>query len=168
MSILAVNTFASCEEIALHAVAAAQDLFQAHFTLPIGGGAAGEPSAFGLTWLLYIYAKARLLPPFPDLVSSFNLLVAVIGFAHARIPARARAGEGLAAPASTPGAAERHGGGGDALAWLAATNKVSEAELRPLAARLDALVAELLPDLARGGGRGPSGGGEVPPCPVPL
>ena len=168
MSILAVNTFASCEEIALHGVATAQDLFQAHFTLPVGGGAAGEPSAFGLTWLLYIYAKARLLPPFPDLVSSFNLLVAVIGFAHARIPARARAGEGLAAPASMPGAAERHGGGGDALAWLAATNKVSEAELRPLAARLDVLVAELLPDLARGGGRGPSGAGEIPPCPVAL
>ncbi|KAK9837434.1 hypothetical protein WJX81_002188 [Elliptochloris bilobata] len=142
-----------------------RDLFQAHFDLPAGRGT-GEPSAYDLTWLLYVCGKARLLPPFPDLVSSFNLLVAVIGFVYAHVPARLRLGADLtAAPATVPsgGAGERlAAGAGDALARLAAANKVAEAELRPLAASLDVLVAELLPELAcRGGGGGGSGGGST-------
>jgi len=146
----------------------AQDLFQAHFDLP-AGAPAGEPSAFGLCWRLYVVAKARLLPPFPNLVASFNLLVCVVAAAHAHVPAerlRACSGAGAGAEpaaAHTPGAgAPAAGGGGGgggsggggALARLAAANKVAEAELRPLAGRLDVLMAELLPDLARGAGAG--------------
>ena len=104
-----------------------------HFDLPVAS-AAGEPSAYALCWLLYVVAKARLLPPFPDLVSSFNLLICVIALVYAHVPPRLRLGAGLAAatPAAAPpgvggrdaGAAPGGSGGANPLARLAASNKV--------------------------------------------
>jgi hypothetical protein len=67
-----------------------QDLFQAYFALPTDGRP-GEPSVLRLTWHLFIVAKAKLLPPFPDLVSSFNLLVCVLAFVFAHVPPGQRA-----------------------------------------------------------------------------
>ena len=68
----------------------AQDLFQAYFALPTDERP-GEPSVLRLTWHLFIVAKAKLLPPFPDLVSSFNLLVCVLAFVFSHVPAAQRA-----------------------------------------------------------------------------
>ena len=67
-----------------------QDLFQTYFSLPMDGQA-GEPSVLRLTWHLFIVAKAKLFPPFPDLVSSFNLLVCVLAFVFSHVPAAQRA-----------------------------------------------------------------------------
>jgi hypothetical protein len=67
-----------------------QDLFGAYFSLPTGGPP-GEPSVFNLTWHLFIVAKAKLYPPFPDLVAAFNLLICVLAFVFSHVPASGRA-----------------------------------------------------------------------------
>jgi hypothetical protein len=67
----------------------AQDLFQLYFNLPTSG-CYSEPSVFHLTWQLFIVAKAKLFPPFPDLVASFNLLICVLAFAFCHVPAEQR------------------------------------------------------------------------------
>lgn len=67
-----------------------QDLFQSHFSLPTGG-LHSEPSVFHLTWQLFIIAKAKLFPPFPDLVASFNLLICVLAFVFSHISSEERA-----------------------------------------------------------------------------
>lgn len=67
-----------------------QDLFQSYFNLPIGG-VYSEPSVFHLTWQLFIVAKAKLFPPFPDLVASFNLLICVLAFVFSHVSSEERA-----------------------------------------------------------------------------
>lgn len=66
-----------------------QELFQIYFKLPTTGRCS-EPSVFHLVWQLFIVAKAKLFPPFPDLVASFNLLVCVLAFAFCHVPAEQR------------------------------------------------------------------------------
>jgi len=65
-------------------------MFQIYFKLPTAGRY-NEPSVFHLVWQLFIVAKAKLFPPFPDLVSSFNLLICVLAFAFCHVPAAQRA-----------------------------------------------------------------------------
>ncbi len=70
-------------------VLSVQDLFQQYFKLPTSG-CYSEPSVFHLVWQLFIVAKAKLFPPFPDLVASFNLLICVLAFAFCHVPAEQR------------------------------------------------------------------------------
>lgn len=83
--VLASGSFCS-----VHLVLITQDLFQIYFKLPTAGRY-NEPSVFHLVWQLFIVAKAKLFPPFPDLVSSFNLLICVLAFAFCHVPAAQRA-----------------------------------------------------------------------------
>ena len=75
-----------------------------------------------LAWLLFLVTKQRLLPPQPDLVSLFHLLLAVVATLRDHAPwAAAAVGDGAAGP-------------GDTLAALAAAHKASTEEVG-LAAR---------------------------------
>ena len=68
-----------------------QDLFRSYFDLTITTqGATDTASPFYCAWLLFVTAKARLLPPFPDLVASFNLLICVLNVAIVHISAAHR------------------------------------------------------------------------------
>lgn len=62
-----------------------QDLFQRYCNLPLGAGDQPAP-ILKLTWLLFILAKAELLGPLPDLVTSFNLLVCVVNIIVCHLP----------------------------------------------------------------------------------
>jgi hypothetical protein len=76
-----------------------------------------------LAWLMFVVAKQRLLPPQPDLVSLFHLLLAVVAALRDHAPWAADAvGDGAAEPADT-------------LAVLAAAHKASTEEVRPAALR---------------------------------
>ncbi|KAK9815768.1 hypothetical protein WJX72_009183 [[Myrmecia] bisecta] len=66
-----------------------KEIFRSYFTLPLTG-TPEETSTLRLGWLLFVVAKAKLLPPFPDLVSSFNLLVCVMNVLLAHVPAASR------------------------------------------------------------------------------
>ncbi|KAL0037539.1 hypothetical protein WJX77_001507 [Trebouxia sp. C0004] len=65
-----------------------KDLFRSYFDLSITGqGATDKASPFYAAWLLFVTAKSKLLPAFPDLVASFNLLICVLNVAIMHIPA---------------------------------------------------------------------------------
>jgi hypothetical protein len=52
-----------------------QEFFSKLCTLPVEGDGS---EVFKLFWTLFLVAKASLLEPFPDLVTSFNILVNVL------------------------------------------------------------------------------------------
>ena len=62
-----------------------QDIFTSCFEASAQVSGPGTSSVYRTAWLLFLYAKARLLPAFPDLVSSFNLLLCVMNFLLAHI-----------------------------------------------------------------------------------
>ena len=63
-----------------------QDIFTSCFEPHLQNLGEDGCSVYNTAWLLFLYAKARLLPPFPDLVSSFNLLLCTINFLLAHVP----------------------------------------------------------------------------------
>lgn len=68
-----------------------QDLFRSYFDVSISGqGTTDKSSPFCAAWLLFVTAKSKLLPAFPDLVASFNLLICVLNVAIMHIPATHR------------------------------------------------------------------------------
>ena len=104
----------------------------------------GSTPALAFLWLLFLCAKAALLPPLPDLVPSFTLLLACLHFLlHNLAPRHHRAplGDGDAFPSRHPA-----NGAPDVLLSLAATHRAGEqqAELVQLAAALDAFLAHRL------------------------
>ena len=105
-----------------------QDLLDSY--VPSAGLAPGAaPDALHrLAWLLFLVVKHRLLPPHPDLVSLFHLLLAVVATLRDHAPW---------APAIGAGGAADDGVGPaiSTLAALAAAHKASAEEVREKAAR---------------------------------
>lgn len=63
-----------------------QDLFRSYFDVAVSvQGSTDVSSPFYVAWLLFVTAKAKLLPAFPDLVASFNLLICVLNVAIVHI-----------------------------------------------------------------------------------
>ena len=93
-----------------------QDLLDSH--VPSAGLPRGAaPGALQrLAWLLFLVTKQRLLPPHPDLVSLFHLLLAVVAALHDHAPWAPAVDAGAGAPADT-------------LAALAAAHKASTDEV---------------------------------------
>jgi hypothetical protein len=54
-----------------------------------------------VVWQLFIVAKAKLYPPFPDLVASFNLLLCILAFVFSHVSSQQR-GVNLADTAKLP------------------------------------------------------------------
>ncbi|KAK9863068.1 hypothetical protein WJX84_009434 [Apatococcus fuscideae] len=101
-------------------------------------------SVYNTAWLLFLYAKARLLPPFPDLVSSFNLLLCTINFLLAHVP--------LQHQCFLPSDAQRYPvrtgeGAADTLQSLVAHYRASLVDALPLASALNALLQSDLASL---------------------
>lgn len=64
----------------------AQDIFACYFETSVQSPGPQGCSVYKTAWLLFLYAKARLLPPFPDLVSAFNLLLCIMNLLLAHVP----------------------------------------------------------------------------------
>ena len=62
-----------------------QDMYGRYLNLPTEVDGQLAPT-LRLLWTLFILAKAELLGPLPDLVSSFNLLVCVVNVILAHLP----------------------------------------------------------------------------------
>ena len=56
-----------------------QDTFEKFFKMPV------TSPVLKIMWLLFLVAKARLLPRFPDLVTAFNMLLCVADFMVAHV-----------------------------------------------------------------------------------
>ena len=115
-----------------------QDLFRSYFAVTIAGqGATDKSSPFYAAWLLFVTAKSRLLPPFPDLVASFNLLICVLNVAITHIPASHRNVE-LKDHSLFPVRTES--GGADTLQSLCLVNKANLTAVRALMHGMDNLL----------------------------
>jgi len=66
-----------------------QDMFASKFEIATPNHPNNDPN-FRFGWLLYLVAKAKLLSGHPDLVTCFNLLVAVFNVLMVHMPARKR------------------------------------------------------------------------------
>ena len=108
-------------------------------------GSVSADAAPRLAWALFASAKAATLPPHPDLVTAFALLVASVAWVLAHVPAAdlAPGAEGVlqAADPSSPSP--------DLAAALASLHRVPRDQVDPLTAALDAHARAVL-----GGGSG--------------
>ena len=131
---------------------ALQDLVHSYFAVSVSAQAAQDPSsAFYAAWLLFITAKARLLQPYPDLVTSFNLLICVVNEMLAHMPAAERSVQ-LTEAAFFPIRTETNAV--DTLQSLCLTNKGNLHAVRAVNASLDLLLGQAV--LAAGdNGRAP-------------
>ena len=96
-----------------------------------------------VTWALFVSSKHALLPPFPDLVTGFALLVACAAWVIGALPA-----SDLAAPDALPRAAAAADASDrcpfDVASALIATHRVPPADAARLADALTAYVREVL------------------------
>ena len=116
-----------------------QDLFRSYFDVGISGqGATDKSSPFCVAWLLFVTAKSQLLPAFPDLVASFNLLICVLNVAITHIPAAHRNVD-LQDHSLFPVRTES--GGADTLQSLCLVNKANLPAVRALMHGMDNLLA---------------------------
>ncbi len=115
-----------------------QDLFRSYFDLSITGqGATDKASPFYAAWLLFVTAKSKLLPAFPDLVASFNLLICVLNVAIMHIPAPHRNVD-LNDHSLFPVRTET--GGADTLQSLCLVNKANLTAVRALMHGMDNML----------------------------
>lgn len=118
-----------------------QDLFRSYFDLTISAqGATDNASPFFCAWLLFITAKAKLLPPFPDLVASFNLLICVLNIAIVHIPAAHRIVD-LNDHSLFPVRSE--GGSADTLQSLCLVNKANLTAVKALMHGMDNMLRSM-------------------------
>ena len=118
-----------------------QDLFRSYFDLAVSAqGATDAASPFYCAWLLFVTAKAKLLPPFPDLVASFNLLICVLNVAIIHIPAAHRAVD-LNDHSLFPVRSEH--GGADTLQSLCLVNKANLTAVKALMHGMDTMLRSL-------------------------
>ena len=115
-----------------------QDLFRSYFDLSITGqGATDKASPFYAAWLLFVTAKCKLLPVFPDLVASFNLLICVLNVAIMHIPESQRNVD-LNDQSLFPVRTEN--GGADTLQSLCLVNKANLTAVRALMHGMDNML----------------------------
>lgn len=115
-----------------------KDLFRSYFDLSITGqGATDKASPFYAAWLLFVTAKSKLLPAFPDLVASFNLLICVLNVAIMHIPAPHRNVD-LNDHSLFPVRTET--GGADTLQSLCLVNKANLTAVRALMHGMDNML----------------------------
>ena len=115
-----------------------QDLFRSYFDLSITGqGATEKSSPFYAAWLLFVTAKSKLLPAFPDLVASFNLLICVLNVAIMHVPESHRNVD-LSDHSLFPVRTES--GGTDTLQSLCLVNKANLTAVRALMHGIDTLL----------------------------
>lgn len=120
--------------------AALQDLVHSYFAVSVSAQAAQDPSsAFHAAWLLFVTAKACLLQPYPDLVTSFNLLICVVNEMLAHMPAAERSVQ-LTEAAFFPIRTETNAV--DTLQSLCLTNKGNLHAVRAVNASLDLLLGQ--------------------------
>eukprot|EP00898_Chlorokybus_atmophyticus_P003593 jgi/Chlat1/4234/Chrsp27S04309 len=100
-------------------------------------------------WHLFALAKARLLPPHPDLAQSFFLLLAVMDVVLLHVPAQFRKFNtfcdatvfaGVAVNGKQPGASERL----DTLTWLTSKFHASHGQVQVLSTQLQGLIESVL------------------------
>ena len=134
-----------------------QDLFRSYFDVSISRqGATDKSSPFCAAWLLFVTAKSKLLPAFPDLVASFNLLICVLNVAIAHIPAPYRNVD-LQDHSLFPVRTES--GGADTLQSLCLVNKANLPAVRALMHGMDNLLtdaAKAVPPTTSGLSQAPS------------
>ena len=117
-----------------------QDLFRSYFDVSISAqGATDKSSPFCAAWLLFVTAKSKLLPAFPDLVASFNLLICVLNVAIMHIPATHRNVD-LQDHSLFPVRTES--GGTDTLQSLCLVNKANLPAVRALMHGMDNLLKD--------------------------
>ena len=130
-----------CADVAtamLKGMFSVQDLFCSYFDTSISGPGAADPSSpFCAAWLLFVTAKSKLLPPFPDLVASFNLLICVLNVAITHIPAAHRNVD-LQDHSLFPVRTED--GGADTLQSLCLVNKANLPAVRALMHGMDNML----------------------------
>ena len=90
---------------------------------------------------MFLAAKAKLLPPNPDLIVCFNLLVAVFNVLVAHMPKR-RLHLGASGPQAMTATADD--GRIDTVASLAAMHHADPAQVATLVAKLDHLLQDIL------------------------
>ena len=134
-----------------------QDLFRSYFDVSISGqGATDRASPFSAAWLLFVTAKSKLLPAFPDLVASFNLLICVLNVAITHVPAPRRNVD-LQDHSLFPVRTES--GGTDTLQSLCLVNKANLPAVRALMHGMDNLLtdaAKAVPSTTSGLSQAPS------------
>eukprot|EP00884_Botryococcus_braunii_P018471 jgi/Botrbrau1/5307/Bobra.0391s0021.4 len=99
-----------------------------------------------LFWTLFLVAKLRLLPQFPDLVTSFGLLIAVFNILLAHLDAQHRRvahDDNEHFPMRTPS------GAADVLESLVRRSKADSSMVKELASKLDDLLVQILPGMAQ-------------------
>lgn len=132
-------------------------MFRSYFDASISGqGATDKSSPFCAAWLLFVTAKSKLLPAFPDLVASFNLLICVLNVAITHVPAPHRNVD-LHDHSLFPVRTES--GGTDTLQSLCLVNKANLPAVRALMHGMDNLLTEAakaVPSTAGGLSREPS------------
>ena len=113
-------------------------MFRSYFDVAISGqGATDKSSPFCVAWLLFVTAKSQLLPAFPDLVASFNLLICVLNVAITHISASHRNVD-LQDHSLFPVRTES--GGADTLQSLCLVNKANLPAVRALMHGMDNLL----------------------------
>lgn len=118
-----------------------QDLFRSYFDLAVSArGATDIGSPFYCAWLLFVTAKAKLLPPFPDMVASFNLLICVLNVAIVHIPAAQRVVD-LNDHSLFPVRSET--GGADTLQSLCLVNKANLTAVKALMFGMDNMLRDV-------------------------
>ncbi|KAK9861918.1 hypothetical protein WJX84_011184 [Apatococcus fuscideae] len=121
-----------------------RDIFTCYFEPSAQNPGPRGWSVYKTAWLLFLYAKARLLPPFPDLVSAFNLLLCIINFLLAHIPLQHHcflSSDTQRYPVRTAS------GVADTLQSLVSLYRASLVDALPLASALNALLQSDLSSL---------------------
>jgi len=108
-----------------------QDLFSEYLLLP--ADSRDPSSALGFFWQLFCTARAALLPPQADLVTSFALLLACTHFTLRHVPAQHQRSSGAGARGGgSAQQAQQQGSGAaadDLLASIAARSEIGRAHV---------------------------------------